>query len=150
MWSSWKGAAKARLAVAGLAVSLIFVAGAAAPATAQERLEQDFGLIKACAGDVWRLCSDVLPDVGKMKSCMQNKMGELPKACLDKLLDTMAGSYVQGLQGPDLCALRRGALQCVRRRRVLPVRAEARRQHQLAVSDGQGGGRLLGQRRGRQ
>ena len=27
-----------------------------------------------------------------MKECMQNKMGQLPKACLDKLLDAMAGS----------------------------------------------------------
>ena len=55
-------------------------------------MDQDFGIIKACAGDVWRLCSDVLPDVGRMKACMQNKMGQLPKACLDKLLDAMAGS----------------------------------------------------------
>ena len=91
MRSSWKGSANARLISATLA-AFVMIAGAAAPAMAQERLEQDFGLIKACAGDVWRLCSDVLPDVGKMKSCMQNKMGELPKACLDKLLDTMAGS----------------------------------------------------------
>ena len=59
---------------------------------AQDKLDQDFGIIKACAGDVWRLCSDVLPDVGRMKECMQNKMGQLPKACLDKLLDAMAGS----------------------------------------------------------
>ncbi len=92
MRSSWNRSAKARLIGAGLAVSLTLAAGAGVPALAQERLEQDFGLIKACAGDVWRLCSDVLPDVGKMKSCMQDKMGQLPKACLDKLLDAMAGS----------------------------------------------------------
>ena len=24
-------------------------------------------------------CSDVLPDIGRMKACMQNKMGQLPK-----------------------------------------------------------------------
>ena len=59
---------------------------------AQERLEQDFGIIQACAGDVWRLCSDVLPDIGRMKECMQNKIGQLPRPCLDKLLDAMAGS----------------------------------------------------------
>ena len=91
MLSGWKRAAKTRLIGAGLAFSLMLAAGAAT-ALAQDRLEQDFGLIKACAGDVWRLCSDVLPDVGRMKACMQNKMGELPKACLDKLLDAMAGS----------------------------------------------------------
>ncbi|MGA9846876.1 MAG: hypothetical protein WBQ45_04460, partial [Roseiarcus sp.] len=90
MRSSWKRASKARLIGAGLAVSLMV--SAAAPAVAQERLEQDFGVIQACAGDVWRLCSDVLPDIGRMKSCMQDKMGQLPKACLSKLLDVMAGS----------------------------------------------------------
>lgn len=73
-------------------VLFMLIASAGAPAVAQERLEQDFGVIKACAGDVWRLCSDVLPDVGRMKACMQDKMGQLPKACLDKLLDVMAGS----------------------------------------------------------
>ncbi len=92
MRSSWKRAAKARLIGAGVAVSLMSLSGAATPALAQERLEQDFGIIKACAGDVWRLCSDVLPDIGRMKECMQNKMGQLPKTCLDKLLDAMAGS----------------------------------------------------------
>ena len=91
MRSSWKKAANARLIGATLA-AFVMMAGAVAPTTAQDRLEQDFGLIKACAGDVWRLCSDVLPDVGKMKSCMQDKMGQLPKACLDKLLEAMAGS----------------------------------------------------------
>jgi hypothetical protein len=92
MRSSWKKAAKGRLIAGGFAVSLLSVLGAAAPALAQERLEQDFGLIKACAGDVWSLCSDVLPDIGRMKECMQSKIGQLPRPCLDKLLDSMAGS----------------------------------------------------------
>jgi hypothetical protein len=77
---------------AGFAVGFMLAVGAAAPATAQERLEQDFGIIKACAGDVWSLCSDVLPDIGRMKECMQSKIGQLPRPCLDKLLDAMAGS----------------------------------------------------------
>ena len=91
MRSRWKRAAKTRLIGAGLA-ALVMMAGAAAPALAQERLDQDIGIIRACAGDVWRLCSDVLPDIGRMKACMQDKMGQLPKPCLDKLLDAMAGS----------------------------------------------------------
>ena len=90
MRSGWRKAAKTSLW--GAALVVVSMAGAAAPSMAQERLEQDFGIIKACAGDVWRLCSDVLPDIGKMKACMQDKMGQLPKACLDKLLDAMAGS----------------------------------------------------------
>ena len=50
-------------------------------------LQRGFGIIRACAGDVWSLCSDVLPDVLRIKSCVQNKMGQLSKGCLDKLLD---------------------------------------------------------------
>jgi hypothetical protein len=92
MWSGRKRAAKSRLS-AELAAAVILTAAAAAPTMAQERLVQDFGVIQACAGDdVWRLCSDVLPDIGRMKACMQDKMGQLPKSCLDKLLDVMAGS----------------------------------------------------------
>jgi len=91
MWSGWKRALGSRLST-GLAVAVMLSAGMAAPTMAQERLEQDFGVIRACAGDVWRLCSDVLPDIGRMKACMQDKMGQLPKSCLDKLLDVMAGS----------------------------------------------------------
>ena len=34
----------------------------------------------------------MLPDVGRVKSCVQNKMGQLSHGCLDKLLDSMAGS----------------------------------------------------------
>ena len=35
---------------------------------------------------------DVLPDVGRIKACVQDKMGQLSKGCLDTLLDAMAGS----------------------------------------------------------
>ncbi len=34
----------------------------------------------------------MLPDVGRIKSCVQNKMGQLSKGCLDKLLDATAGA----------------------------------------------------------
>ena len=82
---------RAGLIGTGLAVAFMLTGGAAAPVKAQERLEQDFGVIQACAGDVWRLCSDVLPDIGRMKACMQDKMGQLSAGCVDKLLDAMAG-----------------------------------------------------------
>ena len=48
--------------------------------------------MRACGGDIWSLCSDVLPDVLRVKSCVANKMGQLSKGCLDKLLDVMAGA----------------------------------------------------------
>ena len=83
---------KRALIGAGLSVALMLMAGVAAPSMAEERLDKDFGIIRACASDVWRLCSDVLPDVGRIKACVQDKMGQLSKGCLDKLLDAMAGS----------------------------------------------------------
>ena len=74
-----------------LSVAPMLMAGVAAPSMAQDRLDQDFGVIRACGSDVWHLCSDVLPDIGRMKACLQDKMGQLPKSCVDKLLDAMAG-----------------------------------------------------------
>ncbi len=90
MWSSWKTAAKARLISA--AVSLMLMADVAAPSIAQEGFSADLGVMRACGGDIWSLCSDVLPDVLRVKSCVANKMGQLSKGCLDKLLDVMAGA----------------------------------------------------------
>ena len=77
----------ARLIYAGAAA---LVVGVTAPSMAQEGLEKDFGIIKACADDIWRLCASSLPF--GVKSCMQDKMGQLSKGCLDNLLDAMAGS----------------------------------------------------------
>ncbi len=91
MWSELHSA-KTRLVGVAFAFALMLMAGTAAPSMADEGFSQDLGIIQSCAGDVWKLCSDVLPDVGRMKSCLQNKMGQLPNSCLDKLLDKMAGA----------------------------------------------------------
>ena len=91
MWSRLCSA-RTRLIGSGLATALMLVAGMAAPSMAQAGFSEDLGIIKACGSDVWSLCSDVLPDVGRVKSCVQNKMGQLSKGCLDKLLDAMAGA----------------------------------------------------------
>ena len=116
---------------------------------AQDKLDQDFGIIKACAGDVWKFCKDVLPDVGRMKACMQSKMGQLPKPCLEKLVDAMAGSTFKVCKDQTyaLCA----AARCNVYDGVAYCQCEEKhgRQHQPAVSDGQGRGRVLGQRRRR-
>jgi hypothetical protein len=90
MQSGWKRAAKSRLFGIGFATALMSIVGMAAPSMAQEGLEQDFGIIKACADDIWHLCASSLPF--GVKSCMQDKMGQLSKGCLDKLLDAMAGA----------------------------------------------------------
>ena len=85
-------AIKARLIGPELLVAVMLMAGVAAPSMAEERLDKDFEIIRACTSDIWRLCRDVLPDVGRIKVCVQDKMGQLSKSCLDTLLDAMAGS----------------------------------------------------------
>ncbi len=61
----WSGlfSAKARLIGTGFAFALRLLVGTAAPSMADEGFSQDLGIVRACAGDVWKLCSDVLPDV---------------------------------------------------------------------------------------
>jgi hypothetical protein len=61
----------------------------------------------------------VLPDVGRIKSCVQNKMGQLSKGCVDKLLDAMAGAQFKVCKDQTyaLCAAARcnvfdGAAYC--------------------------------------
>jgi hypothetical protein len=90
MQSSWKRAPTTRLAGAGCALALI--AGMAAAAVSQERLEQGSGIMKACAGDVGRLCPGTLPGGARIQDCIQSKMGQLSKPCLGALLDAMAGA----------------------------------------------------------
>ena len=104
-----KRAAKARLIGAGLSVALMLMAGVVAPSMAEDSLEQDFGIIRACGSDVWSLCSGVLPDVGHLKACIQDKMGQLSKGCIDKVLDKMAGQSfkVRKNQTYALCAAAR-------------------------------------------
>lgn len=97
MWSNPIQAARrcsitARLIAMGFLGALIFSVGWIRSSLAQERLDRDLGIVRACGADVWHLCSGALPDIGHMKACMQDKMGQLPKSCLDKLLDVMAGS----------------------------------------------------------
>ncbi len=59
---------------------------------------------------------------------------------------TIHGSDFTGLNQGNCSGAANCASQCVRRRRLLSVRREARQQHQPAVSDGQWHGRMLDQR----
>jgi hypothetical protein len=104
-----KWASKARPISAGLFAALVLMAGMAAPSMAEERLDQDLAIIRACGPDIRHLCSNVLPDVGRFKACVQNKMGQLSKSCLDLLLDKMAGSSFKVCKNQSyaLCAAAR-------------------------------------------
>ena len=80
---------KAALLFSGLfSVALM----AAAPAFAQNRLLADFRLVEACAGDVARLCSDVMPGEGRIKACMKDKMDKLSPGCVEAILSEMAAA----------------------------------------------------------
>mgnify|MGYP000069431703 FL=1 len=89
MWSRWKSAVGWWPAMALAAALLLAAPGAA---TAAAHLEQDLGIVRACADDVWRLCAETIPGGGRIQDCIQDKMGELSKGCIGALLDAMAGA----------------------------------------------------------
>ena len=103
MRSSWKGVG------AGLLFMLATGAAAVTPAMAQDKLEQDFGVIPALRR---RRLASLLGHAARcrsMKSRSHEKMGQLPKAYLEKLLDVMAGSSLKICkdQTDALCAAAR-------------------------------------------
>jgi hypothetical protein len=65
---------------------------AAGPAFAQNRLLADFRLVEACAGDVARLCLDVMPGEGRIEACMKDKMDKLSPGCVEAILSEMAAA----------------------------------------------------------
>ena len=75
----------------GSAFALVTVAGVSSSA-AQNRLIEDFRVVTACAGDVERLCSDVMPGGGRIKACMKEKMSQLSAGCVDTILAAMASA----------------------------------------------------------
>ena len=65
--------------VLGLAVA-IGAAGVIAPASSQEyrgTWEQQM----ACTPDVWRLCGDQIPDVGRIVACLRQNTPQLSNGC---------------------------------------------------------------------
>ena len=85
-------AAKARLIGAGLFVALMLMAGVAAPSMAEDRLDQDFGSSERAAAIYGASARTCCPTSDALKPVFRDKMGQLSKGCLDKLLDAMAGS----------------------------------------------------------
>ena len=65
--------------VLSLAVAIAGI-GAIAPASSQEyrgTWEQQM----ACTPDVWRLCSDQVPDVGRIVACLRQNTPQLSNSC---------------------------------------------------------------------
>src|SRR5689334_1411548 len=61
-------------------------------ALAQNRFIPDFKVIRACAGDVARLCSDIEPGGGRIKACIKDNMSKLSAGCMDTMLEAMAAA----------------------------------------------------------
>ena len=70
-----------------LGVSLVLLAR---PAIAQEGLMEGLRIVRACAGDVERLCAGVVPGEGRIKACIKEKLTQLSPPCFDALLTAIA------------------------------------------------------------
>jgi hypothetical protein len=71
---------QAQRIVLGLAIAISGAAGVSAPASSQESrgtLEQQM----ACTPDVWRLCSDQVPDAGRIVACLRQNTPQLSSNC---------------------------------------------------------------------
>jgi len=67
---------------ASLLSALLLLAG---PSMAQDALVRDFRGIRACAGDVEKLCPGVLPGEGRINACMKWNISKLSADCVDTM-----------------------------------------------------------------
>jgi hypothetical protein len=72
-----------------------------APAMAQEGLWDGLKVVRACAGDVESLCSEITPGEGRIKACVHEKFAELSQPCLDAVFQLIA---VEKEPPPDFAA----------------------------------------------
>lgn len=75
-----------------LALVPLLLLAASAPALAEDALLRDFRVIRACAGDVEKFCSGVLPGEGRIKACMKENIGKLSANCVDTMLSAAAAA----------------------------------------------------------
>lgn len=62
---------------AALAIGAIVAQGAASAQEYRGTMEQQM----ACTPDVWRLCSDQIPDVNRIVACLQQNTPQLSSGC---------------------------------------------------------------------
>lgn len=73
------------LALAG-ALSL-----SAGQALAEAEFRADLAALKACAPDVARLCHDIVPGAGRIRTCMKKNIGTLSDSCVDAMIVAAVG-----------------------------------------------------------
>ncbi len=61
-------------------------------AIVQDGLVRDFQVARACAADVWNICSDVLPGERRIKACLKENVSALSNGCAVALLTAMAAA----------------------------------------------------------
>ena len=69
---------------------VVLLAAAAQSALAQEGLLEGLKIVRACTGDVIRLCAGVVPGDGRIKSCVKDKFSQLSPPCFDTILTAVA------------------------------------------------------------
>jgi len=55
------------------------------PAGAEERLIKGFDAVRACSGDIEKLCAGIEPGGDRIKACIQGKVSELSTPCKEAL-----------------------------------------------------------------
>jgi hypothetical protein len=109
--------------VLSLAVAIAGI-GAVSPASSQEyrgTWEQQM----ACTPDVWRLCGDQIPDVGRIVACLRQNTPQLSSNCravFESQADAQQPPATRGLQqnAPRARAPQPGQPQAVRPRPTQP------------------------------
>jgi hypothetical protein len=67
------------------AATTVFVVSAT-PAPAHDRT----AIMRACAGDIERLCAGVKPGGGRIKTCMKKKITKVSAPCINAVLRAIA------------------------------------------------------------
>jgi hypothetical protein len=84
-----------RIAIAALVIAPGFAAPAWSQGTAQQRA--------ACTPDVFRLCSEFIPDSDRITACLISRQQELSDACASVFSpprSTTSGAYAEPTQYP--------------------------------------------------
>jgi chemotaxis protein MotB len=63
------------------------------PIACAQRVPSRMEVVRACAGDVDRLCPGVPPGQGRLKACMKEHISQLSAPCFDKLLGAVTVMY---------------------------------------------------------